>query len=67
MDTGRTSEGAGGSPGFWSSLSDKDDFQSGFAENHIAHRAPSSHPARDLGNRIFQLIFQILTRELRAL
>src|ERR1700687_4779101 len=44
MDTGRISEGAGGSPGLVSSGSDKGEIRSVLAGNHIAYRGPPNHP-----------------------
>ena len=59
---GRISEGAGGSPGFVSSGSDKGGFRSGFAANHIAHRGPPNHPLAGSRHRFFPSFFQRLTR-----
>src|SRR4029453_9494740 len=44
METGRISEGAGGSPGLLSSGSDKGESGQFSAENHIAHRGSDNHP-----------------------
>jgi hypothetical protein len=59
---GRISEGAGGSPGFVSSGSDKGGFRSGFAENHIAYRGSPNHPLAGRRDRFFPSFFQRLTR-----
>src|SRR5438309_7076621 len=48
METGRISDGAGGSPGVVSSGSDKGENPVGFVRNHIAHRRPKNHPGRVL-------------------
>src|ERR1035438_5960811 len=61
MDTGRISEGAGGSPGFESSVSDKGGIRSVLDENHIAHRGRPNHPLTGLGPRFFSSFFQRLT------
>src|ERR1700730_6577909 len=62
METGRMSEGTGGSPGSLSSLSDKGKSGRFFVRNHIAHRGPLNHPivTADSG---FSLRF---SRDLRA-
>ena len=44
METGRISEGSGGSPGLLSSGSDKGESGQFSAENHIAHRGSDNHP-----------------------
>src|SRR5206468_3680208 len=44
METGRISEGSGGSPGLLSSGSDKGESGQFWAENHIAHRGSDNHP-----------------------
>src|SRR5437899_7188141 len=44
METGRISEGSGGSPGVLFSGSDKGKSGQFSAENHIAHRASDNHP-----------------------
>src|ERR1700730_7648649 len=44
METGRMSEGTGGSPGSLSSGSDKGKSGRFFVRNHIAHRGPLNHP-----------------------
>src|ERR1700709_1090857 len=44
METGRISEGAGGSPGLLSSGSDKGESGQFSAENHIAHQGSDNHP-----------------------
>src|SRR6267142_4935891 len=44
METGRISEGSGGSPGVLSSGSDKGKSGQFSAENHIAHRGSDNHP-----------------------
>src|SRR5258705_8485483 len=61
MDTGRISEGAGGSPGFVSSGSDKGEIRSILGPNHIAYRGPPNHPLTGLPERIFSSFFQRLT------
>src|SRR5476651_1357041 len=61
MDTGRISEGAGGSPDFVSSVSDKGGIRSVLDQNHIAYRGRPNHP-RD---RFFPPFFQRLTRSAR--
>src|SRR6266403_1599909 len=48
METGRISEGPGGSPGLESSGSDKGEIRSVLASNHIAHRGLQNHPKRAL-------------------
>src|ERR1700676_1880646 len=50
METGRISEGAGGSPGFVSSVSDKGEIRSVLVTNHIAHRGRQNHPLLDSGS-----------------
>src|SRR5712675_3541108 len=62
MDTGRISEGAGGSPGFVSSGSDKGGIRSILGPNHIAYRGPPNHPQTGLPDRFFSSFFQRLTR-----
>src|SRR6266849_5098119 len=62
MDTGRISEGAGGSPGFVSSGSDKGEIRSILGPNHIAYRGPPNHPQTGLPDRFFSSFFQRLTR-----
>src|SRR5258708_18025521 len=44
METGRISEGSGGSPGVLSSGSDKGKSGQFSAENHKAHRGSDNHP-----------------------
>src|SRR4029079_12078281 len=44
METGRISEGSGGSPGVLFSGSDKGESGQFSAENHIAHRGSDNHP-----------------------
>src|SRR5258705_12248718 len=61
MDTGRISEGAGGSPGFVSSGSDKGEIRSILGPNHIAYRGPPNHPLTGLPDRFFSSFFQRLT------
>src|ERR1700749_2089209 len=58
MDTGRISEGPGGSPDLGSSGSDKGGIRSVFAENHIAHRGLSNHPLTAAGEGFFPLFFK---------
>src|SRR5260370_37000762 len=62
MDTGRISEGAGGSPGFVSLGSDKGEIRSILGPNHIAYRGPPNHPQTGLTERFFSSFFQRLTR-----
>src|ERR1700694_1716992 len=57
MDTGRISEGPGGSPGLVSSGSDKGEIRSVLAQNHIAYRGLPNHPRE----RFFPSFFQRLT------
>src|SRR5256885_8252909 len=44
METGRISEGSGGSPGLLSSGSDKGESGQFWLKNHIAHRRSNNHP-----------------------
>jgi hypothetical protein len=53
MDTGRISDGAGGSPGLVSSGSDKGKIRSILVENHIAHHGLQNHPKATPVNGIF--------------
>src|SRR6202035_1500589 len=62
MDTGRISEGPGGSPGLVSSGSDKGEIRSVLAQNHIAYRGLPNHPRE----RFFPSFFQRLTRSARG-
>src|SRR5882757_6186834 len=56
METGRISEGAGGSPGLLSSGSDKGESGQFSTENHIAHRGSDHHP-KAVWPRCFSLRF----------
>src|SRR5664279_2602716 len=62
METGRISEGPGGSPGLESSGSDKGEIRSVLASNHIAHWTLQNHPKRAGAGR-FSLRF---SRDLRG-
>src|SRR6266576_2202545 len=44
METGRISEGSGGTPGLLSSGSDKGESGQFWLKNHIAHRRSNNHP-----------------------
>jgi hypothetical protein len=53
MDTGRISDGAGGSPGLVSSGSDKGKIRSILVGNHIAHHGLQNHPKAIPANGFF--------------
>src|ERR1700736_4636891 len=67
METGRMSEGAGGSPGLSSSLSAKGKSGQFLVENHIAHRSSNNHPERFSASAFYLRFYRDLRAVLKAL